>query len=203
MPISTSQFKRAIEIELQAIVREAEKNISVGEVEGIGRKVIREILDRVSVGISPIAGAGRFPAYKAAAEKNAVAKEARKIDDPKRRKAFQKSIKKQSRKGYPYSVLGKHPGKQVRPVNLRLSGEFHKNLDAQGQVLPGRVILSIGFTDSESEAKERGHREGANGQPERPIIPVGQERFTPAIEKIMFDYFSALLLRAYNRVRRR
>jgi hypothetical protein len=102
-------------------------------------------------------------------------------------------------KKYPGGVKKRFPGKRERPVNLYLSGEF---LDA----LISKVVktrfgygASVGYEGSKQNKKEQGHREGANGQPERPTIPQGGELFTTRIQKILRD----AMLEAIDRIARR
>ena len=72
-----------------------------------------------------------------------------------------------------------YPGdrKPQRPVNLDLTGEFLDNLSYR--VFQGsKPRIEVGFYDYKSIKKEQGHRDGANGQPKRPIIPTGSETFS-------------------------
>lgn len=81
-----------------------------------------------------------------------------------------------------YKNPKRYPGKQKpkRPVNLWLSGDFIKSLRIR--VKTGKnPMLTVYFTKELSEDKERGHRDGAKGQPKRPIIPVGREGFADGI----------------------
>lgn len=76
----------------------------------------------------------------------------------------------------------RYPGKKKpqRPVNLFLSGDFLQSLKmtaAGGK----NAFIRIFFSDKLSIKKERGHREGAGGQPRRPIIPQGGESFSEGI----------------------
>lgn len=87
-------------------------------------------------------------------------------------------------KSFPaYKNPKRYPGKlkSARPVNLRLTGRFlaalaHKVLEGTG-----RPIIRIYLTTRSAHLKERGHREGAGGQPLRPIIPEGNELLAPSI----------------------
>lgn len=139
--------------ELSAVLsKEVEDLVQFAEIPNyefvqIGESFRDQMLQRISRGVSPINGKGRFPAYK-------------------------------NPENYPDRVRDRFPSKRRRPVNLRLSGEFLKNLDVRVRVTGSRTTeLKIGFFDKESIDKERGHRNGANGQPKRPIIPQGNETF--------------------------
>lgn len=87
-----------------------------------------------------------------------------------------------------YKNPEKYPGKlkKKRPVNLHLSGDFLKNLKALARVgLAPR--MTIGFFDKKSILKEKGHRERANGQPSRPIIPTRKEEFARFLRRKFLD----------------
>ena len=175
----------------------------------IADAVIKGMLDLISKGISPIEGNGRFPAYKWAAFRNALKKEKSSINKAlkqnkkalfKFRRMNQRQLlvaqKEMNRKslgssgqGYPFSVQDKYPGKKPRPVNLFLSGAFLSSLKANITGAAGNVGIEIGFFPGSKDAegveaylKEQGHREGANTQPERPIIPIGTEDFAQTIQ---------------------
>lgn len=75
---------------------------------------------------------------------------------------------------------GKIPGKSLRPVNLKLNGDFLDDLTSKASSRG----FGVGFFTSESEKKEQGHREGTNGQAERPIIPQGREIFVSSVRRI-------------------
>lgn len=93
-----------------------------------------------------------------------------------------------------YKNPKKYPGKKKppRPVNLKLTGDFLKSLVAK--VKTGKKpVITITFNDNESFDKEQGHREGANGQRIRPIIPQGQENFTDGILAAVRQVFRRVL----------
>lgn len=141
----------------------------------VGEAVISEMKDMISKGISPVEGQGRFPAYLAQAN----ASKAKKSKVPSAG----------AKRGYPYSVQGRFPSKRDRPVNLFLSGDFLNNLIFKPIKIKGSYSTIIGFFDSLSKKKEQGHREGAHGQPSRPIIPTGQEGFAQRIQRILFQIY--------------
>jgi hypothetical protein len=84
---------------------------------------------------------------------------------------------------YPgYKKPDSYPGdrKKRRPVNLKLSGKFLKQLVFKTRT--GRnASIRIGFFRDYGKTLEQGHREGANTQPKRPIIPTGDQEFKPQI----------------------
>lgn len=179
----------------------------------IGDAVVKAMLDLISKGISPIQGKGRFPPYKAAALRQALKKERTAINRALRdnqkalfrfRRMNQRQLlaaqKEANRKdlgrsglGYPFSVQDEFPNKRPRPVNLFLSGAFLEALQAHVTGVAGDYGIEVGFfpgwTDQngvEAATKEQGHREGANGQAERPIIPIGTEDFAITIQNAIW-----------------
>lgn len=98
--------------------------------------------------------------------------------------------KLKNRKFYPDSVQSQYPNKKRRPVNLYLSGDFLDNL---GELTEDRKLgkdfnVSLGFKGKFAKY-EQGHREMANGQGFRPIIPIkeGNETFVVTIQKLYVD----------------
>lgn len=182
MPLDLSKFRKDIERELKKAGQDAIATVTHREKRYVGQAAIAEIRTLVRKGISPIAGAGRFPAYKWVGRANAALKIARRLTKERRKdaRAIANSIK--SRR-YPYSVQGEFPDKRERPVNLNLSGEFLDSLRAT----PTSTGVAIGFDNELSELKESGHREGVNDQPRRPIIPQGREQFSPSIYRRIVD----------------
>lgn len=85
---------------------------------------------------------------------------------------------------YPaYKNARKYPGKRkpASPVNLRLKGAFLRTLRFVSGKKPKGFAINIGFSTELSTLKERGHREGANRQPKRPLIPRGRQNFRKEI----------------------
>lgn len=82
-------------------------------------------------------------------------------------------------KKYPASEKKNFPDKRNRPVNLFLSGKFLSQLRAT--VSPVRGQITVGFTQTYGKKLEKGHREGANGQKQRPIIPESGEQLAKSI----------------------
>lgn len=80
---------------------------------------------------------------------------------------------------YPKQARKEHPAKRNRPVNLNLSGKFLAGLKAKAS--PSRGQITVGFFDTYGRKLEQGHREGANGQRERPIIPDRGEQLAKSI----------------------
>lgn len=81
----------------------------------------------------------------------------------------------------------RYPGnrKPRRPVNLRLSGDFMDALTYKLSKDSSGYSVNVGYFDTKNAKKEQGHREGANGQPKRPTIPVQGEDFNVTIQTAM------------------
>lgn len=95
----------------------------------------------------------------------------------------------------PYKDTSKYPGtrKAHKPVNLRLTGKFLRNL----KLRPIKNGIEIGYSDSKQADKEQGHREGQNEQPKRPTIPIAKKRenFAPSIVKLILKHLNAAIRR--------
>lgn len=92
-----------------------------------------------------------------------------------------KGISPISGKRFPaYKNPARYPGdrKPKRPVNLYLTGQM---LGALAFRIKNGAI-DIYLRGAKANAKEQGHRDGANGQPKRPIIPQGDETLTRGIQ---------------------
>lgn len=158
----------------------------------VGVATIKEMTTLIERGISPIEGSGRFPAYKAQAKKNLANKLARglKRSGNAAGAARAKAKASEASKGYPYNTEEfKKGSKKDRPVNLWLKGDFLRALKYRLKLFKGSYVTDIGFFDPKQEVKEQGHREGANGQPKRPIIPTSQEGFAQRIQRIFFTIY--------------
>ncbi len=148
---------------LKKLIDGIPKEAALASNRAIAQLIEKKMKDLIKKGISPIEGDGRFPPYKAQVERN--------------------------KKKYPDSVRDKFPNKRRRPVNLFLSGRFLRELKA----VPRRInLIVVGFFSPYGQKLEQGHREQANGQGYRPIIPDTQagEDFALSIK--------ADILRAYR-----
>lgn len=83
--------------------------------------------------------------------------------------------------------------------NLKLTGKFLADLGHKAFTQSGRWVLSVGFTKQSERVKERGHREGVNGQRKRPIIPQDGEKFARQIQQRILE----IAIVAVKRVTRR
>ena len=84
-----------------------------------------------------------------------------------------------------YKNPAKYPkNKKPRtPVNLTLTGDFLRALTYDTRPSTSGYATEIYYAGRE-DVKEQGHREGANGQPERPTVPMGKEEFAVRIERV-------------------
>lgn len=151
---------------LKEKLRKLQSPVDKNTASAIGALVVKEMTDMISKGISPIEGAGRFPAYKA------------------------QSRGKGQKQGYPYNTKEYREGKKkVRPVNLYLTGDMMKDLTYEPIEVKGSWRTEIGYFTIDSILKEIGHRDGVNGQPKRPTLPQGQEGFAQRIQRILFRIY--------------
>jgi len=94
-----------------------------------------------------------------------------------------------------YKNRKKYPGdrKGATPVNLRLTGDFMNALTKK--VVPdGKSYKVEVFYAGDEDLKEQGHREGVNGQPKRPTIPIGNEKLSATINKELADILKQRLV---------
>ena len=90
----------------------------------------------------------------------------------------------------PYRSRKQKLGKGNKP-NLKLFGQFLNSL--MNAVTKNRSGFSavIKFSNQLARKKEQGHREGANNQEKRPIIPTREEGFNRRISRIIFNFMSS------------
>lgn len=153
----------------------------------IGRDVIKEMQEMIAVGLSPIRGKGRFAAYKATSGVSGKGKN--------RLKGIQNK--------YPLNQRKNFPTKGLRPVNLKLSGDFLRALKSRVLRSVKGPNIEIGFFDSKEAVKEQGHREGANGQPKRPIIPEEGEEFAVRVVRQIEEVVNEAIQKYVDRILRR
>lgn len=165
--VDVKKLQRDIQKQTDIEAKNAIKSLRKDDLEEIGNNVIAEMKLLISKGISPIKEFGRFPAYKWASAKSLARKSGSK----------KKTVDRQFQNKYPFSARRKFPNKRERPVNLKLSGSFLENLITKIT----RNTIYIGFFKEPYTKYEQGHREGANTQPPRPIIPQPGEQFSESI----------------------
>ena len=136
----------------------------------LGDRIVSMMKDVVSVGSSPILGRGKFEAYRG---------------------EYRRRIQKY---GYIHTDEGK-VSKRLRPVNLKLTGKFLEALKYTVKKTTNGYATTIGFFESKNQKKEEGHRKGANGQAERPIIPQGGEKFSTVIQNEYLDIINEKIAR--------
>lgn len=159
----------------------------------------------ISKGLSPVKGEGRFESY-AAQRASAGAKKIKKSLKSKAGRAKASQIIKAKEQGsYPWTVMDRFPGKQVRPVNLSLNGWYLKHLrwwhingfktamsNAFSSGPKKTVIVNVGFSSSSQtyskppkrvEEMFETHNEGMHKHvPQRKHLPTGMgETFNVSI----------------------
>lgn len=161
-------LRLALAKELARTQKSIQNSIASTDQQEVGNATVLSMKALIAAGISPIEGKGRFPAYKAATGRNRG-------------------------KGYPFNV-DPFLNKKLRPVNLFLTGEFLDDLRCK---VVGKQ-MQIGFFKKKSELKELGHREGANGQPKRPVIPVGKEKLNASVLRKLLESLDKVLKRKFG-----
>ena len=112
--------------------------------------------------------------------KSSVSKGLSPIKSRGRFKAYKKSYKDRI-------TRSKMFGKKLKPVNLKLSGTFLKQLTFKVRRGKFGSLPEIGFFKSYGIDLEQGHREGQNNQEKRPIIPdtSSNENFSVKITQMI------------------
>ena len=87
-----------------------------------------------------------------------------------------------------YKARKQAAGKGGSP-NLKFSGKFLKSLISFSNKIKGGHSTTIGFSSALSKQKELGHRDGANTQKKRPIIPNASEGFNKRISAIIKSFY--------------
>lgn len=196
----------------------------------IGQAVVTEMRRLIAAGVSPIRGRGRYAAYKITGSIRSVEKATKILTKGLGRKDLRRFainarsarvIQQLKDKGYPFNVIDQYPNKKVRPVNLNLSGEMMKALSAKTRSTSRGVAAVVGYfpgegrtplpkgstkekLNADAATKEKGHREGAGGQPSRPTIPqIGAgEDFARSVAN-KYDRVFRQVLREISRLTRR
>lgn len=139
-------------------IQELSEPVNQRTAREVAKEVVSKMQDVISSGKSPILGKGNFEPYRG---------------------QYRSRIQRYGRiDGY---------SKKLRPVNLTLSGKFLESLKGTAEKVRNGYAAVIGFSDKKSQKKEQGHREGANGQAERPIIPQSGEKFSQVIQGVYLD----------------
>lgn len=166
----------------------------------IGEAVVTEMKQLIASGQSPVEGWGRFAEYIGVGRvKEAVAKARAQNKIAKSKGATQRISISNTRydaqkKAYPYSAMKQYPDKQVRPVNLELSGEMLGALTYQEADLG--VTIGIIGADAKVNVYAEAHNEGpTNGAfPQRKFLPTAQgETFVQSILIKIKDVYSGWL----------
>lgn len=201
---------KALKADLLKYLDRIQDSVDERVASAVGFTVRTRMLQMIATGISPILGYGRFPEYKAAT-RTKVAKRGVKFLNSEIRKTrsrlklgqvtssksgvgrlraqqdrlriLKKIAQAKQNQGYPYNTKEYRQGKKrPRPVNLWLTGDFLRALTFELKKLAGKAGIEIGWWEPKQAIKEKGHREGANGQPKRPTLPRGSERWNQTIQ---------------------
>jgi hypothetical protein len=91
----------------------------------------------------------------------------------------------------------KYPGKKKpqRPVNLFLTGQQLKSLKARAIRAGKGWAMELGYFNEEASVKEKGHKEGAGGQPRRPTLPERTSDFAITLQKELQNFLVRYLQR--------
>lgn len=155
-------------------IKDIQDPISSSVAKSIAASVVSEMKRLIATGKSTIAGRGNFGAYRG---------------------EYRRRIQKY---GYVYSEGDKY-SKQLKPVNLKVSGKFLDSLRSLSQKTKSGYAAVIGFTTKRSNLLETGHRDGANGQAERPIIPQEGERFVTTIQQLYLSIINEAISKIAKR----
>jgi hypothetical protein len=140
----------------------------------IGKAVVKKMREMIGRGVNPIKGWGKYPAYRG---------------------GYRKQIRK---KGY-VSVDGAKYSKRLRPVNLKLTGQFLRSLSSKTRKWYGGHAAIVGYYKStKSQKKEDGHRTGHNAQAERPTIP--QASLNEDFKKPISSLYIKIINRAIKKI---
>lgn len=150
-----------------------EKTVTKKDAVAIAERVVEQMKALIVVGKSPIKSSGRFPAYKRAGDKD----------------------------GYPANQRSSFPSKRNRPVNLTLSGEFLGDLQGGYEFKSGGVVPKVGYRTPLSRLKEKGHAQGAGGQPKRQTIPDTPKEFTAAIFEEVVEAYKEIIAKSFKKKR--
>jgi hypothetical protein len=163
------------------------------EANTIARRIRNMMINLISVGLSPIRGRKRFEGYRGSyrAQIAGTAKKAKKL--AKKRKASKEELKKTG--GYVW-VKGRKVSKNLRPVNLKLTGDMLANLKYWVERDKTGWSANVGYTKKSEKLKEEGHRKGGtdkypNTQGVRPTIPQADqgEEFAIKIRDVYLKFF--------------
>jgi hypothetical protein len=165
----------------------------------VGEFVVRASLENIAMGISPVRGYGRFPAYVADDMMRIQRKKLGKGAKTVKEKYYQKArnarvrarIEELKANYYPFSAMHKFTNKKLRPVNLKLSGDFLSKLDFK---VGGQRSLWVGLYNATAKQKLmfETHNEGTHQfVPQRKFLPTGEgEQYTVGIMRGVLDIFS-------------
>lgn len=200
---------KALKADVMAFLTRLEDAVKdVKTASAVGFAVRQRMLELISRGISPIEGRARFPEYKnvtAQRQRKETNRKLRTLSRTQRNiarnlkksgtrgaavrnfsasaRSLAKAARSRLKKGYPYNTKQYREGsKRPRPVNLFLTGDFLRALALAVKTVANKAVVEIGWWDPKQAIKEKGHRDGAGGQPKRPTLPGRGERWAQVIQ---------------------
>ena len=197
----------AIKEALPGMITNAVKSDIATVVIGMAKRMI-------ATGQSPVRGVGRFEAYKAAANAQAIKAALPKAAKGKVGKNIRASNKiarakadTKAKKGYPYSVMDKFPNKKVRPVNLELSGGMLDDLKWSPGKGTGTLIGISERLGSSTLHRKMAETHNAGTQsgrvPKRQFLPEDDQTFAVTIidriKTIVSDRLLAIIKKTNGR----
>lgn len=200
-------MKPKIEVRLDILETVKKDFFSAKFVREVGDTVLDGIKDAAAKGLSPVAGVGRFPGYKAQEEAKAQKRIARNAwqnasqagssSTGVRLRNLSRSASdeaKKSAQGYPVSVQDKFPQKKIRPVNLSLTGEYLNSL--RYSFNRSKLSIRFFFAGKRANLLAETHNEGTQ-EPvvaRRPVLPTadGQEFISSIMRAINTLYRNRL-----------
>lgn len=188
MPVNKVTVSKSTIENLKKKLQQLKEPVSAQTANKLGKLVVAEMKDMISKGISPVGTGDRFDGYLAVSRVGKITKIAKSLSGS--RKASAKAKISQAKKGYPYNTKEFRKGqKGIRPVNLKLTGDFLRDLSSKIRSIKGSYVTDIGYSNEKQKKKEQGHRESAGGQPSRPTIPTTQEGFAQRIQRIISSVY--------------
>lgn len=137
------------------------KNVNAPKyTQEIGKVIVREMLNSIARGISPVRNERRFVKYS---------------------DGYSRAIRKQYK-----SITDYSSSKKVRPVNLNLSGQMLRALTYKSR----RGALQIGIFTSDMAKRAKKHQLGLDGVPRRRFIPAqnGEELTVSIMRQLKNEY---------------
>jgi len=148
----------------------------------LGKRVLKDVLDSIAVGKSPVRGQGRFKGYK--------------VD---------RSAGEPASQLYPNTVKKKFPDKRKRPVNLKLNGDLLKAFGWKS--IKGGIEFGLITTKEKLKKIFEAHNEGTNTKkkvPKRQLLPTGpKDKFIITIQRRIRNLYLARIRQLLSKAKRK